>query len=455
MTEELSAEQLKESLVAEARSIQGLLAEYKQSQDALQKDVNEFVNRDAQEENRKQKLYTKVEMAEAELLTNIDYLKFGKRYSSDHCVIPTRRMRESSGNISAILPQSMQSMGKICELKDDFCDFSPCNAVQFRDFSDLVEVLLEWRPHDKSFTSECDNLSNELFSVSSVPLKYICCCNGLPAYPLQLYEKSTENILNSINTILKRDVPQVPFSVAAPLAAQVYENELLRNASLSKEDLVHLLREFSESKSSCIFSGHALSLLTGDPFDNIIIVKEEQLIDTQTFRGFFFKGELRIIEHIGHEVDIMCLLCSVDCASLTNVSEKKAETAQAEEARLRKTFYNVYLKLTSNRKFNAPKATDRNINDLSICVTLSVKRQLPSSEVHQCTLLDVRPISPAIPFLWHLSWEEVCSAGQKKGDPCRTSEAVFKVTKVSVLELNASDMLSKKYFNSINKILER
>lgn len=454
MDENFSPEQMKENLIAEARSIQGLLAEYKQSQDALQKDVNEFINRDTKEEYQKQKLYDKVELAEAELMSNIDYLKFGKKFSSTHCVIPTRRMRESNGNIQVRSPQKMQSMGKICELKDEFGGISPCNGVQLRDFSDLAEVLLKWRPHDKSFPAECEKLCNKLFSFSSLPLKYICCCNGFPIYPLALYEKQSEGILNDISNTLTREGSTVPFSLAAPLAAQVYENQLLLNAFLSKDDFFHLLLTYPEHKTSSSFSDHALSLLTGDAFDHITLLQEEQLVDTQLFRGFFFKGDLRIIEHIGYEVDVRCLLCSVDPGSLRMLSEKKDETAQAEEARLQETFRDVYARLASNKKFNGPDAEDRDVNELSVCLTLAVKRQLLSSKVHQCAILDVRPISPVIPFLWHLSWEEVCSAGQKKGDTARTSEVAFKMTKVSVLELKASDELSKKYFPSINKIIE-
>lgn len=450
----MSDEQLKDNLIAEARSIQGLLSEYRQSQEDLQNVVNEFVNRDMQEESRKQELHRKVALSEMELCSNMDYLKFEKKFNPANGVIPTRRMKESTTDSNVKVPQLFQTIRTVCEVKSELGNFSPYNGVQLRDFCDLVEVLLGWRPKDKSFNSECDSLCTNLFSLSASH-NFICCCNGFPLYPFELYDKKSSQILIEIKDALCDVVSQVPFSAAAPLSAQQYQNQLLLNSSLSQEDLFGLLVNYSECKDKNIFDGHALTLLTGDHSDNVIVVEQQQLIDTQLFRGFFFKGELRIIEHVGPEVDVMCLLCSVDAISLKSCSETKKETTQAEEERLRQTFYDIYSKLASNEKFNPPEVVEGNLNELSIYLTLAVKRQLLSSRIHQCTLVDVRRISPTIPFLWHLSWEELCSVGQKKGDATRTSEVVFKVTKVSVLELNASDALSKKYFSSINSLIER
>lgn len=78
---------------------------------------------------------------------------------------------------------------------------------------------------------------------------------------------------------------------------------------------------------------------------------------------------------------------------------------------------------------------------------------MPEEEiVSSCTLLDIRPISPTLPFNWHLTWEELCSVGQKS-DPEKA--VLYNLTRVSVAELNPCDALSSAYFPHINRLLER
>lgn len=448
------AQAVKDALIAEARSIQKLLVDYQKAQEALQKDVNEFVARDKKEEELGRKLGTRVAMSELEMCNNVDFLKFETRKCKTDCVIPTRRMQEQNKG-SSVTSSTKFTMSQICANKSDLPDSAPLSAAQLRDFSDMVEVLLGWRSHDKNFSIETEKLCRVVYNDVSDSSRYVCCFNGFPFVCHSDDANSSANMTQMCETI-KQEIATVPFNMIASVAAQVYHNVLMSNSLLTKDELYSVLTRNSKNGTNNTVHVQCIPFLTGDAYDNVVVVEKEKLIDAQLFRGFFFKGELRLIEHIGPEVEMMNLLASSNNSSLANAGQSKESILSAERQRLIQTFREVFSLIAVSNKINSPDTEGRTLSHRNVCMILGVKReQLSSSndKPQRCVLLDIHPISPNLPFQWKLSWEELCSVGQK--DIALSPEVLFKCTTVSVLELNTYDEMSKIYFPQINQLLQR
>eukprot|EP00796_Vickermania_ingenoplastis_P011096 gene11096-7723_t len=445
------AQACKDALIAEARSIQKLLLDYQRTQEALKKDVDGFVKRDLEEDERGAKLYTTVAKAELQLSQNVAFLKFAKEKDKSDCVIPTRRMRDMGPNVRTLKSSSCSSanltMSKIWDLCNELDGSLPSASVQLRDFSDLVEVLMGWRGHDKHFLQEAQGLCDALFSRTSGSPKYVCCSNGIPMVPHAIKNGSSPPFTDGLIKTLTKEIANVPFGLVSSVVAQVYQNTLLRGCQVSKQELLEAITSTTGAGAEGIFPH-----LIGDTHDNLTLVDASALQDTQLFRGFFFRSELRVVEHLGPEVDVMPLLTTPNNNSetMSNVSQQKPQLIASEIQRLRQTFCNVFAKVSSNNKLSAADDNGKTLESSNVCLILAVRREPLGESCHQhYILLDFHPISPALPFHWQLSWEELCAVGQRRGDPSAPDEVLLKYTKVSASELNPYDDASKAYFPNV------
>lgn len=470
--DDLDAKAARDSLIAEARSIQKLLVDYQRSQEELQKDVNEFVQRDMEEEARGRQLYSTVALAELELCQNMDFLRFEKeRGSKPDAVVPTRRMRETAGGGLTQVPSSTPQWSLGCIVAGgsaggELQDHLPSAAVQLRDLGDLVEGLLGWRSYD-NFEKEGAELCRRLFGAHrSASAALVCFSNGFPLAPAWLRSSKdpasntrASQFLQQMTSTMKTELQRTPPAFLSAVAALVYQNTLFREGSMKEEELLDLLTEPHQSQDTT----PAFPYLTGDPFDNIAVVECARLVDTQLFRGFFFMGELRVVEHLGAEVDMRGVLSSESHADLPQLVANKAEAATREQKRLQRTFREAYAHLSGSNRINVADAHGRTLNNRNISIILAVSREALRNDGRNAAphdryvLLDVRPTSPNLPFHWHLSWEALCAVGQKKGsrDAAGEEEVLFQLTRVNVAELNPCDVVSEIYFPLLNKLIER
>lgn len=437
-----------EELITEAKSIQQLLVNYQETQAALQNDVNGFVERDLQEDVKCRELYRTVATAELELCQNTEFLRFEHKKDKSDSVIPTRRMQETAPLLNAAANVAPLTVSKVVNASSAPHQFAPFASVRLRDFGDFAEGLLGWRIKDPRFSLEASNLSEGLFANASNDSRYICCYNGIPFVPRHICGPDELPFsLDTLRNALKTELEGVPLGFKAAVAHQTYHNFIINKSTQSKKDFFSALLispqmvEKNEDRS--------LNCLTGDAFDTVTLVEEDKLANAQLWRGFFFAGNLRVVEHLGPEVDIRSLQATGDNASLATVD--KAELNVEEEQRLQSAFKNIFADLEKDPRINSLDLDNRTLSEKNFSFVIGVKRA-GLNEPHSCVLLDCRPISPALPFYWHLTWEELCAVGQQKGDA--TSTVLIKCTKVSVLELYPSDKVSGLYLPLVNKMIQ-
>lgn len=455
VSDDIEGQLIKDSLIAEARSIQALLKSYQQAQTELEKDVKEFVNRDSAEAEQNSHLRKKVALAELELCSNTDFLMFERERESIDYSYPTRRMREGNNELECSKSTKKFSMEEVCKLSEQLQLSTPSTSLSLTSYCDLVEVLLGWRPFvEKNFTPDAEQLCLHLFESLNNDQQFICCCNGLPLFHPELLDPSPP-LLDKMSQAIKSSIASIPLKVVASVATQIYSNLILGSSVVTKEKLFSMVDKCARSTNKEV-NGLAFSFLGGDMYDNFSLVEERKLVDTQLFRGFFFDNELRVVEHLGPEVDVMCLLGSADNKTLGELGKRKGEISVAVQRRLKEVFVSFHQKLVGSSYLNALDLRGKNLKNTKICLIAAFKRgmlSMPEEEiVSSCTLLDIRPISPTLPFNWHLTWEELCSVGQKS-DPEKA--VLYNLTRVSVAELNPCDALSSAYFPHINRLLER
>ncbi|RNF04745.1 hypothetical protein TraAM80_04887 [Trypanosoma rangeli] len=180
--------------------------------------------------------------------------------------------------------------------------------------------------------------------------------------------------------------------------------------------------------------------LVGDGHDTLSIVLHTRLLHSAIFRGFFFSGQLRAVESVGAQANLMFSLFGV--------------TGSESQQRVERRVVDVFESL--QRQEGRPLSACKNAAVL-LAVQGDVLAAGDGALPLRFVVLDIRPLAPSLPFTWHFTWAEICALGQLDTAPGvghgSVPLPVFKTTRVAVASLEPYDALSREAFPALNGYL--
>ncbi|RNF13174.1 uncharacterized protein Tco025E_06303 [Trypanosoma conorhini] len=186
--------------------------------------------------------------------------------------------------------------------------------------------------------------------------------------------------------------------------------------------------------------GQGEQRLLGDGHDTLSIVDHTRLLHSAVFRGFFLSGQLRGVESVGAQANLMVPLFGVN----------GSESQQRVERRVVDVFEGL------QRQEGGPLSACMNAAVL-LAVQGGASAAGDGASPLRFVVLDVRPLAPSLPFTWHFTWAEICALGQLDtgagAGHGSVSLPVFKTTRVAVASLEPYDALSREAFPVLNGYL--
>ncbi|ORC87763.1 uncharacterized protein TM35_000201720 [Trypanosoma theileri] len=414
------------AMYSEACSIQKLLHECTEKTKMLEKDVTGFVQRDVAEDEALQKIMFGVLNAEMRALRNVRYVEFSQCHTEGE-------NEGRSGQTTGCLSLSAKKT-QVCPT-DCFsllCDGKPDAFLNLREYGDVCDVLLGWRPPKKAARVQFDLLCESILRSVPDPFSCVLFVNGFLYTPWGASDCS-----DFTETELDMMVGYDEGTRAEDILVRWFDAVLMR--SLLSEDRLQLLWN-----SAGETEGNALGLL-GDGYDTLTIVHHTRLQRSAVFRGFFFSGQLRGVESIGAHANLLSSL----------FGPYGANSQQEMERRIVDVFESL------NEQIGNFLSVCKNVVVLlavQIDGTAVTSSSTGDSSLLRFVVLDIRPLSPNLPFSWHFTWGEVCALGQL--DTTNETEQhamplpVFKTVRVAVASLDPYDAYSDKMFPIINERIQ-
>ncbi|CCW70797.1 unnamed protein product [Phytomonas sp. Hart1] len=455
----------------EAQSIQELIKHYGRLARQFQDDVAQHVLKEVEESNRFKSLYATVAKAELDSLRNNDFITYShQRMEADvdsECTFPTSRMR-AHGRAE----EFQEDLGEVSWVSrlnaSEFSHWSPDVSSSLKAHGDIREVFLGWRKRNDSLDIVFKHMCELLFDSphqardvnSPTDQKYVCFFNGLPFTP-----PSVANVDDNIDLWKQlasfRDHFQTTRTVEDGVVniAQVYTDTIIDLSILTKKQFCEVLwfnYEFESNSTPYLgtisksFYNNFTPNIQCDIHDNILLVNPSRLHGSQPFRGFFIKSKLIAVEHIGTPVNISLLLSSSRDRIIKIENDNVNKMDQIVQM-----FIKIFLSI-NNGVDDTPAST-------VITATFKYDEFLPFSNIGATmpsqlgTVLDVRPITPSLPFCWHFTWAEICALGQLNQDErvfrtnCDAKDVIFKVTNIPASSLLEYDTLSALVFPILNQ----
>nr|CCD11915.1 unnamed protein product [Trypanosoma congolense IL3000] len=404
-------------LCDKAYSIRDLLHDHLQKTKAFEKVVGEFVLRDVAEEDALRSISLDVSRTEMHALRDVRYIAFSQRKTAE------QKQQDECANAS--LPLSDTSISaRALHILTSLPDGSPNACFGLSGYRGVSDVLMGWRSLTPASQIQVDLLFQSV--MASVPniSSYVLLLNGslyTPSDSFDRCELSQQEIF---------DIVGDGGNTSSEGALVGWLNTVVRRSLLTPD----LLKKLLSSPDALRESG--LCLL-GDNCDVLVVVEHTRLLNSVIVRGFVFSGELRAVESVGAQMNLLSALFSSDEMK----SQKDIEECVT----------GVFYQLLEQQRVLACEWRDA-------VVTLAIQREcIEGKDISSQTLgfvvLDVRPLSPEVPFLWHFTWAEVCALGQLgplvEGSVSARVKPVFKTVRVALASLEPYDDLSRKMFSLI------
>lgn len=480
--EELDVERQKamDIIQTQARGIQDLLKTYAENNKRLYDDVQAFSSRDDAEQGRLDELMMTVAQTEMRSLQSGAFLSYRMKYQcgTQHakaCSPPNQGQPSSADEHSWAVPLAQSrrrvTSGSEAETADAAPWSLPQRVLPLSTFPMLQKTLLGWREGSDTaeLRSELGALIEELFSaarddvhdddddvsVAASSREAVCLFNGL------VYTPSCTPTVPTVADPFRRDAAHVYEAYCNHVVDQSVINQGALEAALlesiasqrsrsSREEQPSALSNKTSERVGPSLRDNAKPFLIGDGQDTIALARASTLRHTQLFRGFFFAGHLVVVEHIGAEVDVLPLFTS------QSSPEDKGARAGDAHATLEATKERICAVLTQAHRawaaFGARGGQGGGALPRSVAIVAALTTGAHPMGAFRALVLDVRPVSPSLPFQWRVSWGELCVLGQVHSQvPTSTPTCtLFKATELLVASLKPHDTLSAEIFPSIN-----
>lgn len=453
------------AIIDDARSIQRLLKTYEENTRRLKDDVEEFICRDVEEESRFRALSVAVAQEELLSLQNANFVRFSHGYRAGDVepeeVMPTSRMGNQNPTPA---DGAIRSSAKV-SWAEKLHPWTPDRVVALKAYGDVREVLLGWRSRNEASNNNFAALCEDVFGADRETARFCCFFNGqlYSPFPLGLseYVAASSPVLQNcfwdlFEALGGRNLPDVAVEAAVHSYAAFSSGASSQTANQLEQHLwngICMAGNGSTATPEGFMNNHAPQIV-GDTHDCLAAVSPSRLHNTQTFRGFFMRGNLVAVEHTGPPVDVLRLLCLPADRRGGEATTVPCDYAEREKRRVVATFRGLFDEFCGSD----------DVLQRSAVMTLAIAPEaLPEASAGGAAVphssgvvLSVRPIVPALPFFWHLTWAEICSMGQMLADPSKASTTnaagvTFKCTRLAVAALTPTDTLSTKYFPVLNK----
>ncbi|KPA76209.1 hypothetical protein ABB37_07960 [Leptomonas pyrrhocoris] len=485
-------------IVDEARSIQALLRDYQQRNESLKGVLSGFVHREIDEHAKLLHLRAAVDQAELAALRNSQYMEYVSKHAKQeqpHVFSAASSPDVSANAASAHREQSSPhcvtgstSKSKVwwvekLEKADSakFRGWLPDSVLALNGEESVTHVWLGWKnatsASEEAFTKVVDRVySCSNTHPSTAEAAFSCFGNGfLCTTPAEVdanvfasLEKKVSFIVTAADNFAYSENDESAFdSLTRRIAwmTSLYNTELYDAVAMSRACFVdnmwpkHVAGAANATYNATVADGLRLC---GDDRDTLVFVNPERLRTTITIRGFFFHGDVGLVEQLGAEVDMTALFLSTDHHFRAN--EECRTWARSSIVRTLRALYAALSAQTSESGKVVDASATTNL-------VLTVALNLPPSKngLFDGVLLDARPISPQLPFEGRTTWMEVCAVGRQKDGVCTTVEdsknaekqnaphdvfdenVVFRLAYLPVAFVQPYDAISQRIFPLLNE----
>ncbi|KAK7197398.1 hypothetical protein NESM_000688000 [Novymonas esmeraldas] len=456
------------AFIEEATDIRDLLHRYRANTELLKEDLSGFVHRDIDEQAQFSHLRATVTRAELASLHDSRFLQYlARRDAEERTVVQpaaaTCPLEKTKPTDTTCASQPWWSKRVEALSGIGLSEWAPDAAVQMTAFGTLAAVCKGWKRSSSTSEAELERMLETVFpgalSSSDDSVARFCCFGNGSLCDFPFSEDA------SVAAELEARIPQIATCSQALFSETVYSGDggcavvgaldgyycaLTQSLSVTRDRLRRLIETLVQPAQAGDRGTAADRLgLTGDAWDTLAFVRPDRLSHTVPVRGFFFKGQLALVEQLGAEVDIVPLFhrVAVDCSS----PEERARRVREYLAQTLRTVYAMLDRVCA--ALNEPAATALPPN---AALTVAVRVPMSQCESAAGVLLDVHPLSPQLSFCGRVTWMDVCAIGQQRAGAAESTshetadDVLFRVTQLPVACLQAYDPVSRRIFPALN-----
>ncbi|KAG5508222.1 hypothetical protein JKF63_05478 [Porcisia hertigi] len=491
-----------EAFVADAIDIRDLLYKYRGQLDLLKDDVGRCVCRELDEQDKFSRLRECVEQVEMTSLRDLRFLEY-----------LARRQAEEKSTISRAVsagPQTVTSCSGCVEAPNASADFqwwaqrmkadgsswllswAPDAALPLVSFRSVSDVWHGWKHESATYKETFKRMLADVYSTTASPscshVRYCCFGNGaLCVFPLEDtaimddFERSVSQMSRASCDSFSEAPPPLCYCSSSSsnaghaiiVAALInrYCAALTRAVAMTCHEFHERVFTLLQGEKLGSDGGHHTTVaehfrLINDTWDTLTFVHPNRLENTVMMRGFFFKGELALVEQLGAEADVVPLFFAQE-----NGSDELDERGRRVQRFLSHTFTTLYTEL--KRVCEGFEMMDEAALPPNAALTVAVMIPLLECDVAHGVLLDVRPVGPQMPLDGRVAWIDVCAVGRQcaaatpgkthkplgaaaavsSGSVDEKSSVLFHLTRLPVASLQPYDTVSCRVFPLINRQL--
>lgn len=417
---------MKQDIIDKMNSIRDLLNTYRESQMELEQVVAEFVVRDVGEQNQMHAIATHVLDQQRVSLSNPEYVRWASSNQKGEF-----SPKYTSGGVSKSSPKESTTPTtcnnddeEVTSWYDRVRGCTPETVVTLDVYSGVKQHLLGWRRLNISIQSQLEALSNALMENADGKQQYIVLINGFPVISPDAYSSATVEHTIAEQTDMLWAIHDREGTEGVGLW---WLGTVMRESSVATAAEVVRLLCASPSVKNCFVE---------DSSDVISIVPLDAMVRAVPIRFFIINGVIKALEVMDPKCNVVSPIFHALHLSQANFEPLIVKACDKFVAEHRADCREGEALFHEGRKYV--------VMAMLGCDAVAEKARL--------VITDIRGLSPSVPFLWHLSWAEVCGLS-KTNDSNRDFQVRFKVTTSRVVELESYDELSVAWFPLLNECI--
>lgn len=456
-----AGELVAEMFIAEATDIRDLLSHYQASAAQLKEELGAFVHREIDEQAKFAHLRAAVNRAELRSLRDARFLEYISQREAEKRGMLQQESVSSAAvrDVNEVLAtpywwQCMKGGGSSALGK-----WAPDAALSLAAFKNMTKTWLGWKQENKSAEADVDKAVATVYPENGEDDAYSCFGNGAvfvghieeDSAALQRLESVSSQMINAVNEPVGGEDHRVA------VALDSYSSALASAVAMTRSRFRGVMSLFASSAAGG--NERCRLALNGDAWDTLVFVRPERLQHTVVLRGFFFRGQLALVEQLGAEVDMTPLFFYDD----GDVTEREAHR-QHVHCFIAQTLTSLHDSI--RQAIGGAEQSSHMFLPTNVALTIAIRITRSCSAAAGGVLLDIHPVTPQLPFDGQVSWMDVCTVGRQSaasaassgtttGGGSESAEVRFCLTHLPVAALQPCDTLSHRIFPVLNAHLRR